>query len=166
MGGRFLNLVCQGAVRTPAPPSVTPLQGRKCDEICRVHIWICNESRKRGRVVMRKVAISRKRKTHNRQWKTRSISICECLSVWLWCWRCYIFSKNETCSFILNSCRIIKFEGWRGRHYYGRPLAALSHSTPLGIFNVRNRRKKYIYILFISKYLYMSYCFGAALYIY
>jgi len=28
---------------------------------------------------MRKVATSRKSKTHNRKWKTRPISVCECL---------------------------------------------------------------------------------------
>jgi len=30
---------------------------------------------------MRKVATSRKSKTHNRLWKTRPISVCECLIV-------------------------------------------------------------------------------------
>jgi len=31
--------------------------------------------------MLRKVATSRKSKTHNRQWKTRPISVCECLIV-------------------------------------------------------------------------------------
>jgi len=35
---------------------------------------------------MRKVATSRKSKSHNRKWKTRSISVCECL----WSSRCLI----------------------------------------------------------------------------
>jgi len=30
---------------------------------------------------MRKVATSRKSRTHNRQWKARPISVCECLVV-------------------------------------------------------------------------------------
>jgi len=28
---------------------------------------------------MRKIATSRKSRTHNRQWKTRPISVCKCL---------------------------------------------------------------------------------------
>jgi len=43
-----------------------------------VHAY-AKKAEKIGKAIMRRVATSRKSKTHNRQWKTRPISVCECL---------------------------------------------------------------------------------------
>ena len=40
-------------------------------------------------------------------------------------------NNHETWSFILNFCKQIW--GWKGRHSYGRPRAALSNATPLAL---------------------------------
>jgi len=56
-------------------------QGRKFDETCRFYTCICKERRKKEKVIMRRVATSRKSKIRNRKWKTRAISVCECLIV-------------------------------------------------------------------------------------
>jgi len=45
-------------------------------------------------------------------------------------------NKRETWTFISNFC---KFEGWKGRHVYGRPRAALSLTAPL--FETIERKK-------------------------
>jgi len=47
-------------------PEVKNQQGRKFDETCRVRICICEE-KKIEKLMMRKVATSRKSKTHNLQ---------------------------------------------------------------------------------------------------
>jgi len=40
---------------------------------------LCKESKKVEKVMMRKAATSRKSESHNREWKTRHISVCGCL---------------------------------------------------------------------------------------
>jgi len=55
------------------------------------------------------------------------------VSVWLWFSRCcdnpYIISTKRDLSF---NIFVSKFEGWKGRYFYGRPRAALGLATPLG----------------------------------
>jgi len=62
-------------------PEIEDQQGRKLDETRRVRICICKESRTNRKSNGVKVATSSKSKTHNRHWKTRPISVCECLIV-------------------------------------------------------------------------------------
>jgi len=52
------------------------------------------------KVMMRKVATSRKRKTHNRQSKTKPISVCECLIViFKMLCSCFIFKQARNMIF-------------------------------------------------------------------
>jgi len=45
---------------------------------------------------------------------------------------------------------VSKFEGWKGRHFYGRPPAALSLSTSLSKIQQLNQHQHMIFIV-ISK---------------
>jgi len=56
-------------------PEIKNQQGRNFDETCRIRIRLCKKAKKET-LMMRKVATSRKYKTHNRQRKTRHISVC------------------------------------------------------------------------------------------
>jgi len=55
-------------------PEIQKPTGGKFDETCGVRICLCKESKKK--LMMRKVATSRKSKNHNRQSKARHISVC------------------------------------------------------------------------------------------
>jgi len=46
-------------------------------------VYACEKNAKIEKLMMGKVATSRKSKTHNRQFKTRPISVCECFIVML-----------------------------------------------------------------------------------
>ena len=65
---------------------------------------------------------SRKSKTHYREWKTEPISACQCLI------QDILRGEYDLLSFQIF---VSKFEGWKGRYFYGRPRAALSLAKPL-----------------------------------
>jgi len=44
-----------------------------------LYIAYIKKEKKIGKINMRKVTTSRKRKTHNGRWKPRLISVCECV---------------------------------------------------------------------------------------
>jgi len=62
-------------------PEIKTQQERKFDETFRVRICLGKKSQKLEKLMIRKVVASRKSKTHNRHWKNRHISVCECLTV-------------------------------------------------------------------------------------
>jgi len=52
---------------------------------------------------------------------------------------------------------VSKFEGWKGRHFYGRPLASLGLTTLLGHCLIELLDN--LLLLFFSKYVKMTCCF-------
>ena len=77
------------------------------------------------RIIIRIVATSRKSRTHNRQWKTKLIS------VWLWCSWCFSIRLASTKHDPSFQILLNKPEGWKGHHFYGRPRVPLSVVTAL-----------------------------------
>jgi len=100
---------------------------------------------------MKKVATSKKSKSHNRERKTRNISVLWVFDRGLQDALLILISLNRHeswSSFILNF--VSKFEGWSGRHFYGRPLAALGLVTPLGItthVRIHNNFSSFFWVL-------------------
>ena len=63
-------------------PETENQQGTTFDEICWVHMRICTESKKIRKSNNEEGGDKQKKnKTHNRQCKTRPISVCECVIV-------------------------------------------------------------------------------------
>ena len=88
---------------------------------------LCKENKKIQKVMMRKVATSRKRMVKNKTHFSFWVFDCGLQDALL-----ILISLTGRNHDLLSLCILVsKFEGWRGRHFYGRPRVALGLATPL-----------------------------------